>query len=91
MFNMVFDIFDQLSANDKQFFSGDYSSADNYEELVGKLRKSVDHIEKSLMREKTDETSHLMSYLIKMIDNEEAKLRDLIIRLENTDVSLYSF
>ena len=71
------------------FFSiGDFSSANNYEELVGQLQHNVDMIGTNYKAQKTDESSHLMSYLVKMIDNEEAKLKDLIIELEKSDVSV---
>ena len=77
-----------MSMDEKDFLTGDYSSAKHYEDLVGQLQSNVDIIGMNYKAEKTDETSHLMSYLVKMIDNEEAKLKNLIIKLENSDVTV---
>ena len=86
IFNTVFDIFDQMSKNEKLFSIGDFSSTNKYEDLVGQLQTNVDMIGTNYKTQKTDESSHLMSYLVKMINNEEAKLKDLIIKLEKADV-----
>ena len=77
-----------MTKNDKLFSIGDFSSANNYEDLVGHLQHNVDMIGTNYKTQKTDESSHLMSYLVKMIDNEEAKLKDLIIELEKSDVTV---
>lgn len=75
-----------MTKNEQLFSIGDFSSANKYEDLVGQLQTNVDMIETNYKTQKTDESSHLMSYLVKMIDNEEAKLKDLIIKLEKSDV-----
>ena len=72
--------------NEKHFLTGDYSSTKNYEDLVKQLQTNVDIIGMNYKTQKTDETSHLMSYLLDMIDNEEAKLNNFIMKLENSDV-----
>lgn len=77
-----------MSMNEKHFLTGDYSSAKTYEDLVGQLQTNVDIIGMNYKTQKTDETSHLMSYLLDMIDNEEAKLNNLIMKLENSDVTV---
>ena len=77
-----------MTKNDKLFSIGDFSSANNYEDLVWQLQHNVDMIGTNYKTQKTDESSHLMSYLVKMIDNEEAKLKDLIIELEKSDVTV---
>ena len=88
MFNKVFDIFDQMLMNEKHFLTGDYSFAKNYEDLVAQLQTNVDIIGMNYKTQKTDETSHLMFYLLDMINNEEAKLNNLIMKLENSDVTV---
>ena len=77
-----------MSKNEKLFSIGDFSSTNKYEDLVGQLQTNVDMIGTNYKTQKTDESSHLMSYLVKMIDNEEAKLKDLIIKLEKSDVTV---
>ena len=77
-----------MSMDEKHFLTGDYSSAKHYEDLVGQLQSNVDVVGMNYKAQKTDEDSHLMSYLVKMIDNEEAKLKNLIIKLENSDVTV---
>ena len=77
-----------MSKNEKLFSIGDFSSTNKYEDLVGQLQTNVDMIGTNYKTQKTDESSHLMSYLVKMIDNEEAKLKDLIIKLETSDVTV---
>ena len=75
-----------MTKNEQLFSIGDFSSANKYEDLVGQLQTNVDMIKTNYKTQKTDESSHLMSYLVKIIDNEEAKLKDLIIKLEKSDV-----
>ena len=77
-----------MTKNEKLFLIGDFSSANKYGDLVGQLQHNVDMIGTNYKTQKTDESSHLMSYLVKMIDNEEAKLKDLIIELEKSDVTV---
>lgn len=74
--------------NEKHFLTGDYSFAKNYEDLVAQLQTNVDIIGMNYKTQKTDETSHLMFYLLDMINNEEAKLNNLIMKLENSDVTV---
>ena len=77
-----------MSKNEKLFSIGDFSSTNKYEALVGQLQTNADMIGTNYKTQKTDESPHLMSYLVKMIDNEEAKLKDLIIKLEKSDVTV---
>ena len=87
-FNTVFDIFDKMSTSEKLFTAGDYSAANKYEDLVRQLQVNVGIIVRNYRGQTTDETSHLMSYLLKMIDYEDAKLKNLIKRLEESDVTM---
>ena len=85
VFNTVFDILDKMSAAEKIFTSGDYSSAGNMEELVNRLHESSGSFGKNLLKS-TEDTANLVSYLLSKVETEEEKLNKAISQLEVTEV-----
>ena len=85
VFNTVFDILDKMSAAEKIFASGDYSSAGNMEELVQRLHQSSESFGGNLLKSKED-TANLVSYLLSKVETEEKKLNKAISQLEVTEV-----